>query len=79
METRSQKMLICECCQGEGTVENSRLVDPHKGEYDYWDTVCQNCKGSGRMLKTVTTITEIVPYDNPEVTLLLLKDQNGKT
>ena len=68
----TKEILICEGCSGSGIVQQSELEDYHKGEYRYWNTVCTMCKGNGRLLKT-TEVT-IVPYDNPEVSLLLLKE-----
>lgn len=77
-KTNSTEILLCEKCKGEGTVSCSELADYHKGEYHYWNEVCTKCKGTGRLMKTVTTQTETVPYDNPEVTMLLLKDTDDK-
>jgi len=70
----TSEIVICSACDGVGTIQQSELSDYHRGEYKYWNTVCTMCKGSGRLLKTTTST--IVPYDNSEVTLLLLKDTN---
>ena len=74
MKKVTSEMLICHVCVGTGIIENSELEDHHRGEYRYWDTVCTMCKGNGRLLKTVTTITTTEPYDNSKVSLLLLKE-----
>jgi len=71
-----ETILICTTCEGAGVVHNEVLTDHHRGEYDSTDEICRTCKGSGRRIKTVTTETIIKPYDNPEVTLLLLKSTN---
>lgn len=73
-EQASQVILLCDMCDGHGVTGQSELEDYHKGEYKYWNVVCQKCKGSGRLLQT--TVTTLGPYDNSEVTLLLLKDTN---
>jgi len=74
----SQNVILCDTCSGYGTQSHSELSDPHRGEYKEWNTVCRDCNGTGRLLKVVTTVTEISSYTNPEVTILLLKDTEGK-
>ena len=75
---KESKILICKTCKGKGTTEHSELQDYHRGEYKYWNEVCWKCKGTGRLLQTITTKIKTVPYDNSEVTLLLLKDTDDK-
>ena len=69
------EIVVCDKCDGTGVKDHKKLVDPHKGEYDEWNTICPNCKGSGRL--EIKTIVKISPYDNPTVGELLfgkLKD-----
>jgi len=55
---------ICEQCEGKGYEDKSELEDYHKGEYRYWEILCRQCKGTGRII-TKTETTEITaPYDN---------------
>lgn len=66
------EILVCFQCKGSGTIGERELADYHRGEYDEWNVICKGCGGSGRQIKT-TTIT-IEPYDNPEVSLIRLKE-----
>jgi DnaJ-class molecular chaperone len=72
------EILICPICEGTGTKSWEVLVDPHKGDYESKQDLCPNCKGQGRMKKTVTTIIETVPYYNPEVKNLLFNKLKDK-
>lgn len=70
---KTKEILICNACKGTGLTEHSELVDYHKHEYDYWDDICSECKGSGRLLKKVMTIEKITPYDNPQIAKLMFE------
>lgn len=74
--SETSEVIICKQCEGTGLVGHSELQDYHKGEYRYWNTVCGICKGTGRLKKVVTITEEITPYDNSEVTMLILKQKN---
>ncbi len=62
--TYNDEIIMCGLCEGAGVREQSTLTDYHKGEYNYWNTVCEECKGSGRIVKT-TKIT-YKPYKQEE-------------
>lgn len=78
IKTTNEEIMLCGPCKGTGLLQNSELEDYHNGTYRYWNTVCRTCKGLGRLKKVVVTETEITPYDNAEVTLLLLKETDDK-
>ena len=78
-QTKSdEEIILCERCGGTGIIEHSELTDYHKGEYEYTNFICGDCNGSGRLKKTIRTVTETVPYDNSGVSFLKLTDTEAK-
>ena len=47
-------IMLCDNCCGHGLIEYD--IGTHKSEYK--TTVCQSCKGSGRLIETKTTVHE---------------------
>lgn len=56
------EIIICNNCNGKGTTVSKELEDYHHGTYNYTVETCSICKGSGRLIKTITTTIE--PYDH---------------
>lgn len=56
--TLKEEIILCNSCQGTGITYGMKRE--HYG-YDtkYFPTVCKDCKGSGRLIKTIT----IKPYE----------------
>jgi len=51
----SEKIVICNKCNGEGLIHCSELTDYHNGYYDHWTKKCDRCKGSGRLWEVIET------------------------
>lgn len=62
MSNKDRELLMCHHCKGVGTIYWDELVNHHKGEYDTHSKTCDLCNGSGRVIKTIETITTIEPY-----------------
>jgi DnaJ-class molecular chaperone len=54
-ESITKKIVPCLSCNGSGITEVSELVSYHNNDYDYFNKVCCNCDGEGRMLETKIT------------------------
>jgi len=48
--SRSNKVVLCDRCQGYGFFEKEELTDYHKREYSTYRTPCGRCEGDGRMI-----------------------------
>ena len=51
-------LIICPECGGIGHFNHRVDVGTHKSEYEYHSTTCEECKGSGRLIRT----ERLVPY-----------------
>jgi DnaJ-class molecular chaperone len=54
--SETREIVICTNCEGKGVKVHAELTCYHKGEYDYTSYPCKACEGSGRRVKTVTTV-----------------------
>lgn len=60
----SNKVVICEPCQGTGLVRREELEDYHRNEYRVWTEPCPRCEGQGRVLEETTVqLLRLVPED----------------
>lgn len=55
--SRAERIIICDVCKGSGKIQQEECVDYHHNDYDYWDEICTNCKGLGRLKQTITIVT----------------------
>lgn len=51
-------VILCKFCDGKGYQTEHRITDYHKSEYDVIEKGCYECKGSGRLTRTTTTVLE---------------------
>jgi len=75
--SQTTEIIICSRCKGIGIIENSELEDYHKGEYRYWNTVCEFCNGTGRQ-QVETINSSITPYDDSKVKELIINKLKEK-
>ena len=54
---RNREIIVCPKCKGEGKREASEIEDYHHNTYNYWDEVCENCDGRGRVILETIKIT----------------------
>ena len=55
--SRKTNIIMCGQCDGEGIVHCKELTCYHNGNYDYWDEECTRCKGTGRLVQTISIET----------------------
>jgi hypothetical protein len=48
--SRSNKVELCDRCQGYGFFEKEEMTNYHKREYNTYRTPCGHCEGDGRMI-----------------------------
>jgi DnaJ-class molecular chaperone len=59
-----ETIIICSTCKGEGIIHCQELIDYHNNDYKYWKEKCSECKGSGRLIQSVTISTKAyIPID----------------
>lgn len=51
--SRSNRVILCDWCNGFGFKEREELSDYHKREYTTSRTKCSQCEGDGRMIETI--------------------------
>jgi Ribonuclease G/E len=51
---------ICPSCEGRGFAVQELMLDYHKRQTKSLRTPCPTCKGSGRVLKSITEV--VAPY-----------------
>ena len=62
--TSDDHIVICEKCCGLGKKRESKLVNYHHNEYDYWYEKCRFCNGHGRVnTKTIKIIYPLTEED----------------
>ena len=44
----TDEIMICDQCQGEGTISEHIMIDYHKSIYKTENHTCKKCKGKGR-------------------------------
>lgn len=51
--SRSNKVILCDRCQGFGFIESEEMTDYHKREYTTSRSMCKRCEGDGRLIESV--------------------------
>lgn len=51
--SRSNRVVLCDRCNGFGFVETEELTDYHKREYSTSRSKCSRCEGDGRLIESV--------------------------
>jgi RecJ-like exonuclease len=41
----------CPVCEGRGIISKDKLVSYHNSDYDYWNELCPECGGEGRVVE----------------------------
>lgn len=79
--SRSNRVVLCDRCQGFGFIETEELTDYHKREYSTSRTKCIKCEGDGRLIESVERMSFNHGGDkvsrNPYITAKEYTDPHG--
>lgn len=60
---KTLKIILCEECGGIGSIDKMELECYHNGKYSHELQKCSECKGTGRLVRTVETQTTEEPFE----------------
>ena len=79
--SRSNRVILCDRCNGFGFIETEELADYHKREYTTSRSECKRCEGDGRLIETVEHMSFNLGGDkvnrNPYITAKEYADPHG--
>ena len=67
-EMKTQNIIPCWTCKGSGIFKKEELVSYHNNDYEYYNIICHECGGEGRLLeiKYDVKIKVNIPNENSQ-------------
>lgn len=63
-ESVTENIVPCWACKGSGIFEKEQVISYHNNDYEYYNEVCGNCDGEGRLLESKYNVRISVTVPN---------------